>query len=310
MTVLRRGWEIVSDATVGWFNDDAMSLGAAIAFYTIFSLAPLAILVIALAGLVFGDEAARGALVGQLAALIGQDAAQTVQDLIARASDRETSLRASVIGIGTIVVGSTTVFAELQSALNRVWKVEPTQESAITWLVKVRLKALALIGAIGFLLIVSLMVSAALAAFGAWAARYLPALPTLLWLFDVGTSWLVLTVLFALIYRILPDTRIPWMDVWLGAAVTAFLFAVGKFLIGFYLGTSGVATVYGAAGSFVLILLWVYYSAVIFLFGAELTRAYSERIGSRAHRKRAAPGGTSGTTPGDRPRKGPANGIA
>ncbi len=283
MDMMRRGWEIVADATRGWFNDDAMSLGAAIAFYTIFSLAPLAIVVIALAGLVFGDDAARGALVDQLATLIGQDSAQTVQDMIARAGSRGSSIWASLFGILTIIVGATTVFAELQTALNRVWKASLPQESAITWLVKVRLKALALIGAIGFLLIVSLVVSAALAAFGQWAARYLPALPTLLWLFDVITSWSVLTVLFALMYRILPDTRIPWMDVWLGAAVTAFLFAVGKFLIGFYLGTSGVASIYGAAGSFVLILLWVYYSAAIFLFGAELTRAYSERIGSRAH---------------------------
>ncbi|MCW2238960.1 YihY/virulence factor BrkB family protein [Azospirillum canadense] len=306
MTALRRGWEIVSDATMGWLNDDAMSLGAAIAFYTIFSLAPLAILVIALAGLVFGDEAARGALVDQLGALIGQDAAHTVQELIARAGNRGTSVWASVIGIGTIVVGSTTVFAELQAALNRVWKAAPPQESTITWLVKVRLKALALIGAIGFLLIVSLVVSAALAAFGTWAASYLPALPTLLWVFDVGMSWLVLTALFAMIYRILPDTWIPWMDVWLGAAVTAFLFAVGKFLIGFYLGTSGVATVYGAAGSFVLILMWVYYSAAIFLFGAELTRAYSERIGSRAHRERAARHGAAA----EGPTKGPTKGMA
>jgi len=284
MDMMRRGWEIVADATRGWFNDDAMSLGAAIAFYTIFSLAPLAIVVIALAGLVFGDDAARGALVDQLASLVGKDAAQTVQDMIARAGSRGNSIWASLFGIVTIIVGATTVFAELQSALNRIWKASLPQESTLTWLVKVRLKALALIGAIGFLLIVSLVVSAALAAFGQWAAQYLPALPTLLWLFDVITSWSVLTVLFALMYRILPDTRIPWMDVWLGAAVTAFLFAVGKFLIGFYLGTSGVTTVYGAAGSLVLILLWVYYSATIFLFGAELTRAYSERIGSRAHR--------------------------
>ncbi|WP_448207312.1 YihY/virulence factor BrkB family protein [Azospirillum sp. sgz302134] len=282
MVIVRRGWGIVVDAVRGWMNDDAMSLGAAIAFYTIFSLAPMAILVIALAGLVFGDEAARGALVGQLATLVGEDAGKTVQDLIARAGSHGRSVWASAIGIGTIVVGATTVFAELQTALNRVWKAAPPAESTITWLVAVRLKALALIGAIGFLLVVSLVVSAALAAFGTWAAHYLPALPTLLWLFDVTTSWIVLTVLFALIYRILPDTRIPWRDVWLGAGVTAFLFAVGKFLIGFYLGTSGVATVYGAAGSFVLILLWVYYSAAIFLFGAELTRAYSEQVGSRA----------------------------
>ncbi|KAA0582442.1 YihY/virulence factor BrkB family protein [Azospirillum sp. B21] len=287
MEHLRRWWAIVVDAAYGWINDDAMSMAASIAFYTIFSLAPLAILVIALAGLVFGDEAARGALVDQLSALVGREAGQTLQDLIARAGARETGLVASIIGIGTIIVGATTVFVELQTALNRIWKVAAPQESTITWLVRVRLKALALIGAIGFLLIVSLVVSAALAAVGTWAtgwaAGYLPAMPSLLWLFDMVVSWTVLTGLFAMIYRILPDTRIRWTDVWLGAAVNAFLFAVGKFLIGFYIATSGVVTVYGAAGSFVLILLWVYYSAVIFLFGAELTRAYSERKGSRSH---------------------------
>ncbi|MCM8739164.1 YihY/virulence factor BrkB family protein [Azospirillum sp. A1-3] len=295
---VRRWWGIVVDAAYGWMNDDAMSMAASIAFYTIFSLAPLAILVIALAGLVFGDEAARGALIEQLTALVGRDAGQTVQDLIARAGARETGIVASIIGIGTILVGATTVFVELQTALNRIWRVAAPQESTITWLVRVRLKALALIGAIGFLLIVSLVVSAALAAAGRWAAGYLPAMPSLLWLVDVVTSWVVLTGLFAMIYRILPDTYIRWTDVWLGAAANAFLFAVGKFLIGFYIATSGVVSVYGAAGSFVLILLWVYYSAVIFLFGAELTRAYSERSGSRARMPGLNPEAGPGVGPG------------
>nr|WP_295832756.1 YihY/virulence factor BrkB family protein [uncultured Azospirillum sp.] len=302
MAGVRRWWGIVVDAAYGWMNDDAMSMAASIAFYTIFSLAPLAILVIALAGLVFGDEAARGALVDQLTALVGHDAGETVQGMIARAGERETGIVASVIGIGTIIVGATTVFVELQTALNRIWRVAAPQESTITWLVRVRLKALALIGAIGFLLIVSLVVSAALAAAGRWAAGYLPAMPSLLWLVDMVTSWAVLTGLFAMIYRILPDTYIRWTDVWLGAAANAFLFAVGKFLIGFYIATSGVVSVYGAAGSFVLILLWVYYSAVIFLFGAELTRAYSERSGSRARmpglNPEAGPGGSPGAGEG------------
>lgn len=297
MNAVRRVWEIVAAAARGWFDDDAMSLGAAIAFYTIFSLAPTAILVTALAGLAFGEEAAQGALVEQLSRLIGPEPAQTVQGLIASAGNRQTGVWASVVGVATIVVGATTVFAELLTALNRVWKAEPPAESTVTWLVTVRLKALALIAAIGFLLIVSLVVSAALAVFGTWVGRYLPALPALLWIVDVVTSWMVLTVLFALIYRVLPDTRIPWMDVWFGAAITALLFAVGKFLIGFYLGTSGVATVYGAAGSFVLVLLWVYYSASIFLFGAEITRAYSERVGSRSRR----PSATSCRTPSEAP---------
>jgi membrane protein len=278
---------VVVDAGKGWFNDGAMSMGAAIAFYTIFSLAPIAILVTAIAGLVFGDKAAQGALADQLSSLIGPDAAQTVQGLVAEADNKRTGVLASALGLATLVVGATTVFTELQAALDRIWKVEPPADSTVSWLVKVRLKGLALIGATGFLLIVSLIVSAALAALGHWIGQSLPEFVALLRIVETLVSWVVLTALFALIYRVLPSTRLPWRDLWLGAAITALLFSAGKFLIGLYLGTSGVTSVYGAAGSFVLILLWVYYSTTIFLFGAEITRAYSEWIGSRALRRTA-----------------------
>ncbi|WP_448192281.1 YihY/virulence factor BrkB family protein [Azospirillum sp. sgz301742] len=273
---------VVVDAAKGWFNDGAMSMGAAIAFYTIFSLAPIAILVTAVAGLVFGDKAAQGALADQLSSLIGPDAAQTVQGLVASADDKRTGVLASALGIGTLVVGATTVFTELQASLDRIWKAAPPPDSAVSWLVTVRLKGLALIGATGFLLIVSLLVSTALAALGRLIGQSLPEFMALLRIAETLASWAVLTALFALIYRVLPTTRLPWRDLWLGAAVTALLFSVGKLLIGLYLGTSGVTSVYGAAGSFVLILLWVYYSTTIFLFGAEITRAYSERVGSRS----------------------------
>jgi membrane protein len=281
MGIIRRAWGVLTDAAGGWFNDGAMSMAASIAFYTAFSLAPIVILVTAVAGLVFGREAALGALVDQLAGLVGPEAARTVQSLAASARDERAGAWASLLGLLTIVVGATTVFTELQAALNRVWRAEPPPEGTLTWLVRIRLKGLALIGAIGFLLIVSLTASAALAAFSAWVGQYLPALTALLWVANVLASWAVFTLLFALVYRVLPDTRIPWRDLWLGAAVTALLFLVGKLLIGLYLGMAGVTSAYGAAGSFVLILLWVYYSATIFLFGAEVTRAYSERIGSR-----------------------------
>ena len=284
---MRGAGRIVVDAAMGWFNDGAMSMGASIAFYTIFSLAPLVILVTAIAGLVFGDEAAQGALADQLSNLIGQDAAKTVQDLVASAGNRDSGVLASVIGLATLVIGATTVFTELQSSLDRIWKAPPPSDSAMSWLVTVRLKGLALIGATGFLLIVSLAVSAALAALGRLVGQSLPEVVALLRLAETLASWAALTVLFALIYRVLPTVHLPWRDLTVGAAVTALLFSVGKFLIGLYLGTSGVTSVYGAAGSFVLILLWVYYSASIFLFGAEITRAYSERIGSRVLRRTA-----------------------
>ncbi|WP_207462367.1 YihY/virulence factor BrkB family protein [Azospirillum sp. SYSU D00513] len=281
MRVIRRAWSILVDAVMGWINDDALSLGAAIAFCTIFSLAPLMILVTGVAGLVFTNETAQAALVEEVSRLIGPEAAETVRASVTNSSHLGAGIWATAVGIGTILIGSTTVFAQLQTALNRIWKVEPPTDSTVTWLVKARLRGLALIAAIGFLLIVSLVVSAGLAALHQWMNQYLAELAVLLWVVETLASLAVFTVLFAAIYRVLPDTYIPWSDLWLGAATTAILFAVGKTLIGLYLGTSGIASVYGAAGSFVLILLWVYYSATLFLFGAELTRAYSEQIGSR-----------------------------
>ncbi|HYE49326.1 MAG TPA: YihY/virulence factor BrkB family protein [Azospirillaceae bacterium] len=286
MGVARRAWAVLADAGTGWFNDGAMSMAASIAFYTTFSLAPIMILVTAVAGLVLGQEAAHGALADQIRGLVGGEAAEAVQAVVASARDKETGTAAGIIGIVTILIGATTVFAELQASLDRVWKAEPPPESTLTWLVKARLKGLALVGAIGFLLIVSLTVSAALAAITDWLGSFLPDLAALLWLTNALTALAVFTLLFALVFRVLPDTRIPWRDLWFGAGVTALLFILGKVLIGIYLGTAGVASAYGAAGSFVLVLMWVYYSASIFLLGAEITRAYSEREGSRAASRR------------------------
>lgn len=291
MGFIRLVWKILYDAAMGWIDHEAMTRGAAIAFYTIFALAPFVILVTAVAGLVIGEEAAQGALMDQIGRLIGDDAVTTLQGLAARADDARTGTLAGIIGIATIFVGATTVFAELQTSLNRIWKAEPPGNSTITWLVKVRLKGLALIGMIGFLLIVSLIVSAVLAAFGRWYESLMPDAYVLVWTVNLISSLVVFTVLFALVYRALPDTRIPWKDLWLGAAVTSVLFTIGKSLIGLYLGTSGVTSAYGAAGSFVLILLWVYYSATIFLFGAEITRSYSEHVGSRSRARGTLRGG-------------------
>jgi membrane protein len=282
MRFVRQTWDIIVDAAMGWLDDEALTRGAAIAFYTIFALAPFVILVTAVAGLAIGRQAAQDALMDEVGHLIGREAVTTLQSLAASADDARSGVAASIFGISTILVGATTVFAELHTSLNRIWKAEPPDSSTITWLVMVRLKGLALIGAIGFLLIVSLVVSAILAAFSRWFSGILPDLFVLIWITNLISSLTVFTVLFALVYRALPDTRIPWMDLWLGAAITAVLFTIGKSLIGLYLGTTGITSAYGAAGSFVLILLWVYYSATIFLFGAEITRSYSEHVGSRA----------------------------
>jgi len=282
MGFVRQSRDIVVDAALGWIADEAMTRGAAIAFYTIFALAPFVILVTAVAGIVIGRQAAQDALMGQVGGLIGPEAATTLQQLAASATNKRAGAIATVFGISTILVGATTVFVELQNSLNRIWKTRPPASSPLTWLVMVRLKGLALIGMIGFLLIVSLVVSAALAAFSRWFEGMLPDFFVLVWITNLISSLVVFTVLFALVYRTLPDTRIPWTDLWLGAAITAVLFTIGKSMIGLYLGTSGVTSAYGAAGSFVLILLWVYYSASIFLYGAEITRVYSERVGSRA----------------------------
>ncbi|MGQ9368270.1 YihY/virulence factor BrkB family protein [Azospirillum sp. ST 5-10] len=276
--------QVLVGAVQGWVAHNAMSMGASIAFYTVFSLTPLVVLVTATAGAVFGDEAAQGALYGQLSEMVDPEVARAIQGLVASAGTTQAGLLAGGLSIVTLLVGATTVLAELQAALDRIWEVAPSQESTLSWIVRVRLKGLALVAAFGFLLIASLFVSAALSAFGTWIKGQVSALATLAWGLDSLSSWIAFTLMFALIYRILPNARISWLDIWLGAAVTALLFLVGKLLIGLYLGTSGIASAYGAAGSFVLILIWVYYSSTIFLFGAEITRAYSEHAGSRSAR--------------------------
>src|SRR5690242_21016497 len=273
---------ILVKAVRGYIDDRAMSMGAAIAYYTVFSLAPILILVIAVAGLVFGEDAARGAIVAQLGGLMGQEGAQALQAMIRSAGETTTSTIAGIIGIVMLVIAATTVFAELQSALNIIWKAPPPKVSTVTLLVRVRLASLALIVGMGFLLLVSLIVNAALTALGGWLAGILPGLDILLHIANAVLSLTVITALFAMVYKLLPDTPIPWRDVWVAAIITALLFTIGKYLISLYIGSSKIASTYGAAGALVIILLWVYYSAQIFLFGAEIAWAYSETHGSRS----------------------------
>lgn len=280
MSVRQIGY-LIKKSVLAWVDDYAPSMGAAIAYYTLFSIAPLLIIVIAVAGLVFGPEAAQGAIVAQLQGLIGKEGAIAVQALLKSVNEPTQSVIATVISSITLVIGATTVVAELQSALDRIWRVPAPAESGIWTLLRTRLLSFGLVLGLGFLLLVSLVVSAALAAFGKWWSGLSGGEEALLQALNFIISFAITTGLFAMIYKFMPRARIDWRDVWIGATVTALLFEIGKFLIGLYLGKSSAASGFGAAGSLVVLLLWVYFSAQIFLLGAEFTWVYSHHQGSK-----------------------------
>ena len=266
-----------------WWEDNAPRLGAALAFYTVFSLSPLLIIAVAIAGLFFGQDAAQGHIVAQIEGLIGDDGALAIQALIDSARKPTSGIVASLFGLLTLLAGATGLFGELQAALNTIWEVPDQPKYSVVGILKNRFLSFAMVCGMGFLLLVSLLVSAALAAAGDFVGGLFPASASLGQMVNFLASILVTTLLFAMIYKYLPNVAIAWNDVWIGAAVTALLFTAGKFLIGVYLGTSGVTSAYGAASSLVIILIWVYYSAQIFLLGAEFTQIYATRWSSRFH---------------------------
>ncbi len=281
--MLRTIWILLKDSVNGYIEDDALSRGAAIAYYTIFSIAPVLVIVIAIAGLVYGPDAARGAIVGQLRGMIGLDGAEAIQTMIASASNRNSGILATVFGIVTLLITATGVFGEMQTGLNVIWKAAPNPHtSTVSRLVRARAASLGLVAALGFLLVVSLAASAGVTALAQVLQRVLPDIDLLLHVVNFLLSYALITLLFAAIYKVLPDHPIAWYDVWIGALATSFLFTVGKTAIGIYIGSSQVASSYGAAGALVIVLLWVYYSAQIFLFGAEFTKAFAHRHGSHA----------------------------
>lgn len=282
-------WRKVAAETVSnWDAHDAFTQSAALAFYTLFSLAPVLIVVISVSGAVFGAENVRGQVVGQFRELMGREAAVAVQGLLEKASSSLKSGLAGIFGLATLLFGTTAVFIQLQTALNAVWEVRPKAGHVLKTLLKKRLLSFALVLAIGFLLLVSLALSAALSAFGDYVRNRLAAPPQLLEAANAAFSFLLFSLLFAMIYRILPDVDIPWRDVLLGSVVTSALFSVGKWLIGLYLGHTSLASAYGSAGSVVVIVLWVYYTSLIVLLGAEFTRAHSRHfLNSERH---ASPG--------------------
>jgi membrane protein len=268
-------WTIVKETIWNFIADRAMTRGAAIAYYTTFSLAPLLLIVIAIAGLVFGHDAVQGAIFGELRGLIGGQGAGLLEQLIKSASNPGSGIVATVASVILLLLGATTVLAELQDALNVIWNAPPLKISGLWSWLRSRLLSLALIGAVAFLLMVSLAISAALTAFGGIIAG--ADASVLLEALNFLVSFAVLTLLFALVYKILPDRHLPWRHVLVGAAVTALLFTIGKFAIGVYLGASNMASSYGAAAALIIVLIWVYYSAQIFLLGAEFTKAFAQR---------------------------------
>ncbi len=288
---LRQFWNIAKQSVMAWIDDGASSMGAAIAFYTVFSIAPLLVIVIAVAGAVWGREAVQGEIVGQIADVIGRDAAITVQGLLQSAAVSGNSLMATVLGVGALLIGATRAFAELQTALDKIWRVPPEAISGFWHTIKTRLLSFGIIFAFAFLLIVSLVASAGLAAIGQLTRAVLPAgAELLLQCLNLVISLSITTVLFASIYKLMPQVRIAWRDVWVGGAVTAVLFEIGKLLIGLYLGKSAVVSSFGAAGSLAVLLLWINYSAQIFLLGAEFTWVFASQHGSKVHEPQPEPG--------------------
>ncbi len=268
---------------MAWIDDYAPSMGAAISYYMLFSLAPLIVIVVAVAGMVFGEQVAQGEIVAQLRGIMGVEGASLVEGLLKSAREPEKGVVATMVGFALPLIGSTAVFAELQSALDRIWRVPAKQNESGVWnLLRSRLLSFGLILGLAFMLAVSLVMSAALAALGKWWGGWFAGWDMLLTALNFTVSFGIFVMLFAMINKIMPRAVIPWRDVWTGATVTALLFTVGKELIGMYLGTSALASGFGAAGSLVVLVAWIYYSAQIFLFGAEYTWIYANRHGSRA----------------------------
>ena len=272
--------ELLKQTFKEWNEDKAPALAAALAYYTVFSLAPLLIIVIAILSLFFSQGQAQEQLIAQLQGLFGTDVADTIRTMIEERERSGGNVLASIIGFVILIVGATGVFAQLQNALNQIWNVEPSPKANGVWqLIRVRLLSVGMVFVIGFLLLTSLVLSAVLAALSGALGNMLPGADALWQILNMILSLGVISAVFALMFKFLPDVQVAWRDVWVGGFVTALLFVVGKFLIGLYIGNSAVASSYGAAGSLVVLLLWVFYSAQIVLLGGEFTQVYARRFG-------------------------------
>jgi membrane protein len=274
-------WSLAKDSVAAWMDDYAPSMGAALSYYSVFSMAPLLLIVISIAGLVFDQEAARGEVFGQLRGLLGDASAAAIEAVLISLSKPSRGITATLIGAVALLIGATSVFGELQNALDRIWRAPARDRSWGLWgLIRSRLLSFGMILGTAFLLMVSLVLSAAISALGKWWSGFFADWEILLQVVNVLVGFGMTTVVFAMIYKIMPRVDVRWHDVWLGAATTSLLFNIGRFLIGLYIGKSGVASGFGAAGSIAVILIWVYYSSQIFLLGAEFTWVYAKRFGS------------------------------
>jgi membrane protein len=296
--VLKAIWGLMFDAANGWLDHRASRTGAALAFYTVFSLAPVLTLSIAIAGFFFGEAAARGEIVGQIGDLVGPQGAQLVQSVLQNANRPGAGTIATIVSVITLIFGANTALAELKTGLDQTWQVPPERRTGFWYSIRTRLLSVGLILSLGFLLLVSLVISAALTALERLSRGELFVNAVLTWI-NFLFAFVLVAALFATIYKVLPSVKIAWRDVTIGSFVTALLFTAGKFAIGAYIGNSAIASTYGAAGSVVLILIWVYYSAQILLYGAEFTHAFAYRYGSYAK----GPGPAAGAIdPGPVPR--------
>ncbi len=274
-------WNLLKASVKAWIDDKAPRLGAALSFYTIFAIPPVFVIALFLASIVFNPEAVRSQMFSEVGGLIGQKSSEAIQSAMVAQSQSHKGTFAGIVAIVTLIVTATGLFIELQDALNTIWKVKTKPGHGLTGFVRNRVLSFAMIVGVAFLLLVSLVVSAALAGLSKYVNELLPGVGFLTVAANDILSFIVITVLFALIFKILPDVKIAWRDVWVGGATTSLLFTGGKFLLGWYLGRSTMVSAYGAAGSIILVLLWVYYSAQILFFGAEITKVYATRFGTR-----------------------------
>ncbi len=277
--IFREIFELYKDTFDAWNKDHAPRLGAALAYYTVFSIGPLLIIVIAIASLVFGQSAARQQILAQMQGLVGSQGVQFIESAIVNSNRPSTNIIFTVIGLVTLLLGALGVFGQLQDALNAIWDVAPKPGRGLRGLLQDRLLSFTMVVGTGFLLLVSLVVSTGIAALVKYFGAYLPISATTLAGINFFASLVIITIIFAMIFKYLPDAQIGWRSVWIGALMTSLLFAIGKFALGFYLGNSQIGTVYGAAGSLVIVLIWIYYSAQILFFGAEFTKVFATRYG-------------------------------
>ncbi|MBS0526394.1 MAG: YihY/virulence factor BrkB family protein [Proteobacteria bacterium] len=283
MRALSAVWHLLRDTFSGFVDDEALSWGASIAYYTLFSIAPVLLVVVAIAGLVFGRDAAEGAIVEQFSVLMGHQTAVALQGMIESAARPREGTLATIIGVVVLFIAVSGVFGEVQSAMNAIWKADPSEHSTVTRLLRARLVSMGLVVTAGFLLMVSLAASAALSGFSTYLRIVFPQVHVVLNVVDVVLSALLIGGLFAAMFKVLPDTDIAWRDVVVGALASTILFEGGKYAIALYIGQSNVASSYGAAGALIVLLVWIYYSAQIFLLGVEFSRAYAKRYGSHAN---------------------------